>query len=110
TLLKTVGTCMGTALLLLSGIACPATESPDTDLLSHFPEAAWLASDADILHQLQTQPAECLSPEVHTEQTLLIDLGRAVFRSPALLAGQAARMGLSFDSCHRNGHDNPAFF
>jgi hypothetical protein len=36
-------------------------------------------------------------------------LGRAAFRAPGLLGGQAARAGLSCASCHRNGRNNPAF-
>ncbi len=36
--------------------------------------------------------------------------GRAAFRTPMLLGGQAARAGLSCASCHRNGRDNQDFF
>ncbi len=40
----------------------------------------------------------------------MVEVGRAAFASPFLLGGQAARSGLSCQSCHVNGHDNPAFF
>ncbi len=38
-----------------------------------------------------------------------VELGRAAFRTPLLLGGQAARAGLSCESCHRSGRDNPEF-
>jgi len=38
-----------------------------------------------------------------------VAVGRALFRSPLLLGGQAARAGLSCASCHRNGRTNPHF-
>ena len=38
-----------------------------------------------------------------------IEVGRAAFRTPLLLGGQAARLGLSCESCHANGRGNPAF-
>ena len=38
-----------------------------------------------------------------------VAVGRAVFRSPLLLGGQAARAGLSCASCHRNGRSNAHF-
>lgn len=38
-----------------------------------------------------------------------VEVGRAAFRTPMLLGGQAARLGLSCESCHSNGRRNPAF-
>lgn len=35
--------------------------------------------------------------------------GKALFHTPTLLGGQAAKAGLSCASCHRNGRDNPHF-
>lgn len=35
--------------------------------------------------------------------------GNALFATPAVLGGQAAKAGLSCASCHRNGRDNPHF-
>jgi hypothetical protein len=43
---------------------------------------------------------------VHTPQ---IEIGRALFRSPALLGGPAARVGLSCHACHSNGRVNERF-
>lgn len=42
--------------------------------------------------------------------SLEVRLGRLAFKSPRLLGGQAGRMGLSCDSCHRSGRDNQDFF
>lgn len=76
-------------------------------------EMRWLAPEADVVAALGWQPAECLSagPDpVSPRQLLDIEVGRAAFRSPLVLGGQAARAGLSCESCHRNGRTNPTFF
>jgi len=39
-----------------------------------------------------------------------IQLGRAAFRSPFLLGGQAARQGLTCQACHTQGQTNSHFF
>nr|WP_310522355.1 hypothetical protein [Polymorphobacter sp.] len=64
----------------------------------------WVASDSNQVRVLTRTPAECL-----THSSVAIEIGRAAFRSPLLLGGQAARAGLSCDSCHRNGRGNPDF-
>jgi hypothetical protein len=73
-------------------------------------ELKWLHPDADPVQELTTEPAECFASVSDPEEARLARLGRIAFRSPALLGGVAARIGLSCDSCHRNGHDNRAFF
>lgn len=70
----------------------------------------WLSPDADRAAALTTAPAECLAMPRDPEQAWRVSLGQVAFRSPALLGGLAARSGLSCDTCHRNGHGNPAFF
>jgi hypothetical protein len=70
----------------------------------------WVAEGFDPAKVLSERPAECLSQAADKEQAYKIELGRAAFRTPLLLGGQAARAGLSCDSCHRNGHNNPSFF
>jgi hypothetical protein len=72
----------------------------------------WLAPGADPVAALGWQPAECLFVEsgaVTRDEILSIEIGRAAFRSPLTLGGQAARAGLSCESCHRNGRTNPDF-
>lgn len=69
----------------------------------------WLAPDADLARVLGQAPTECLTPASDPETTYRIEVGRAAFRSPLLLGGQAARAGLACESCHREGRSNPDF-
>ena len=73
-------------------------------------ELAWIAPGADKLRILTQSPGECLRSPTKSEDAYLVEVGRAAFSSPLLFGGQAARGGLSCASCHRDGHDNPAFF
>ncbi len=64
---------------------------------------AWL-DPAQHFIALTTEPErEALAQD---EQMLA---GEALFHTPTLLGGQAAKAGLSCASCHENGRDNPAF-
>ena len=71
-------------------------------------EARWTAPARQIA-VLTSQPAECFSVPIRRDQAQLAMIGRAAFRAPLLLGGQAARAGLSCASCHRNGRGNPDF-
>lgn len=71
--------------------------------------ARWTDSGSDIARILTHQPPECLRPARSPDEAYLISLGRAAFRTPLLLGGQAARLGLRCESCHRNGRTNPHF-
>ena len=71
-------------------------------------ESRWLQT-ADLVGDLTRQPAECLVWPKDAKQRQSVAIGRALFRSPLLLGGQAARVGLSCASCHRNGRTNPHF-
>lgn len=70
--------------------------------------ARWTAPDR-VAEVLAAEPAECLPPAGDPALDLRLSIGRAAFRSPLLLGGQAARIGLSCNSCHRSGRGNPAF-
>jgi hypothetical protein len=87
-------------LLLLGGADAP----------SQLPirEARWLKTP-DIVTDLTREPGECVSWPKDKVQRHSVAIGRALFRSPLLLGGQAARAGLSCASCHRNGRTNPHF-
>lgn len=50
------------------------------------------------------EPAECLASRDRAVET-----GRALFRSPVLLGGPAARAGLSCNACHSGGRRNARF-
>lgn len=71
-------------------------------------EARWLAPGA-LYEGLSREPAECFVPPADPEQRRRAEIGRIAFRTPLLLGGQAARAGLSCESCHRNGRGNPHF-
>jgi hypothetical protein len=67
-------------------------------------EQAWTAPSATLARDLTYAPGECLAA-----RTPEIEIGRALFRSPALLGGPAARAGLSCHACHSNGRINQRF-
>ena len=87
--------------LLVDAIA--AAEPPSID------DLRWIAPEADAAAALTWMAPECLSMPRDPERARLVALGRVAFRSPVLLGGLAARVGLRCDSCHRNGRDNPHF-
>jgi hypothetical protein len=71
-------------------------------------EARWLAPQA-LYQGLAREPAECLVEPRDPAERRAVAIGRAAFRTPLLLGGQAARAGMSCATCHRNGRGNPAF-
>jgi hypothetical protein len=72
-------------------------------------EARWLAADSNLAHELSTEPVECLAASDDPDAARAVEVGRAAFRTPTLLGGQAARAELSCAACHRNGRGNVAF-
>lgn len=56
-----------------------------------------------------TQPTECLATPADPARAQAVEVGRAAFRTPILLGGQAARVSLTCESCHRAGRGNPDF-
>jgi hypothetical protein len=69
----------------------------------------WLSAGTDSGRALTREPAECLVPPPAPDARLSVEIGRAAFRSPTVLGGQAARAGLSCEACHRAGRTNPDF-
>ena len=67
----------------------------------------WLAPGAEAAHILTTHPGECLVLPADPDTRYRVELGRAAFRDPLVLGGQAARAGLACESCHRDGRNNP---
>ncbi|TFU01350.1 hypothetical protein EUV02_13750 [Polymorphobacter arshaanensis] len=88
------------ALALLLAVAAAPADVPLRAL-------RWLAPGTDRIAALTTQPTECLSPAAIGDAS--VEIGRAAFRSPLLLGGQASRAGLSCNACHRQGRGNPDF-
>jgi len=94
----------GAALALVCGLAAAA-------VLTAPPLRAmrWLAPGVDAARALTRRPSECLGAAPTAAGAYEIELGRAAFRTPLTLGGQAARAGLSCETCHRSGRDNPCF-
>ena len=69
----------------------------------------WVPRDADPARALGSAPTECLRPHTDPALALRIEVGRAAFRTPVVLGGQAARAGVSCETCHRSGRTNPDF-
>ncbi len=69
----------------------------------------WLAPGADASLLLTRRKPECLAPPRDPKEAYEVELGRAAFRSPLTLGGQAARSGVACDTCHQNGRTNPDF-
>lgn len=86
-------------LALMAALAVGAA-APSAPVLLR--EQAWTA-DADARALLE-QPAECLA-----SREPAVEAGRALFRSPFLLGGPAARAGLSCNACHSGGRRNVRF-
>lgn len=84
------------AALVLAGAAAPAA------LVLR--EQAWTAPGPTLAHDLTHVPGECLA-----ERTPQTEIGRALFRTPVLLGGPAARAGISCHACHSNARTNANF-
>ena len=69
----------------------------------------WLAPGVDPAVALTRRPTECLGKARDSETAYLVELGRAAFRTPLLLGGQAARAGIDCETCHRGARGNPDF-
>jgi hypothetical protein len=69
----------------------------------------WAASGADPARAFGSTPTECLRPPADAAEARRVEVGRAAFRTPVVLGGQAARAGLACETCHRSGRTNPDF-
>ena len=68
----------------------------------------WISTSDDAVAVITRRPPECINPDSHNNAE--VRLGRLAFESPALLGGQASRMGLSCASCHPAARSNKHFF
>lgn len=83
---------------LLLDVAATRGDAPPA-----FEQLRWTAPGAEYA-LLSEQPSACLVSEGPR-----VGSGRALFATPTLLGGQAAKAGLSCASCHVNGRGNPHF-
>lgn len=73
-----------------------------------FLQSFWWTAKGQELSAASTQPSACLVFD--PQDAARVGAGQALFNTPALLGGQAAKAGLSCASCHANGRDNSHFF
>jgi hypothetical protein len=95
---------------LLIAAACGLLLTGAAAGLNRLHSARWLAPGADASKALSTTFAECLTAPRDAEAAYRVEIGRAAFRTPEVLGGQAARAGLACESCHQGGRRNPDFF
>jgi hypothetical protein len=69
----------------------------------------WAPADADPGRALGSAPTECLRVPADPALARSVEIGRAAFRTPVLLGGQAARAGVMCETCHKGGRSNPDF-
>ncbi len=69
----------------------------------------WVGKAADPGRALGSVPTECLKPIADPALALKVEVGRAAFRTPVLLGGQAGRAGVMCETCHKGGRTNPDF-
>jgi hypothetical protein len=69
----------------------------------------WAAPGADPQRAFGSVPGECLKLPDDPALARRVEVGRAAFRTPVVLGGQAARAGVSCETCHKAGRSNPDF-
>ena len=103
---RTPGFLIGGLLIVLAVASIAAAKAGELDVIH---AARWLAPGADPARALSTRMSECLPAIADPEQRYSVEIGRAAFRSPLLLGGQASRAGVSCETCHQGGRNNPDF-
>ena len=92
--------------LITFASACGPKDVPQSDLSPEI--LKWIKPGTDIVQTLSVNKAECLTETARTDPNVY--LGRAAFRSPFLLGGQATRQGLTCQACHMQGQSTSNFF
>ncbi|MEX0645921.1 MAG: hypothetical protein WD076_11455, partial [Parvularculaceae bacterium] len=105
-----VGTLGALVAAAFAGAQAGESQHAGAPLREALTEARWTAANTDLVAFLAASPGECLRKAEDAETRYRVEIGRVAFRSPLLFGGQAARAGLSCNSCHRDGRDNPDFY
>ena len=93
------------AAILLTAAAVPAASTPITTHEGVLPLGTELNEEA------LDQPNELFYSElVGGKRTYLLNLGDLLFSSPSILGGVARQAGVSCETCHQQGHNNPKLF
>jgi len=95
---------------LLALLACLFVLALDAGPTPLIHAQAWTQATPHLAHDLTAAPGECYAPPTEPAQRQSAEIGRALFRSPALIGGPAARLGMSCEACHTNGRANAHFY
>ena len=98
-----------TVVLIAAAPAFFAMGAPAPGIAPPLHAMRWVAPGADAARILTRAPTECLAVPRQTDQAYRVEIGRAAFRTPLLLGGQAARAGIACATCHKGGRTNPDF-
>ena len=93
------------AAILLTAAAVPAASTPITTHEGVLPLGTELNEEA------LDQPNELFYSELAGgKRSYLLNLGDLLFSSPSILGGVARQAGISCETCHQQGHNNPKLF
>ena len=93
------------AAILLTAAAVPAASTPITTHEGVLPPGTELNEEA------LDQPNELFYSELAGgKRSYLLNLGDLLFSSPSILGGVARQAGISCETCHQQGHNNPKLF
>jgi hypothetical protein len=99
------GLALALALLLVGGRGVAQADHGDPPIRAML----WVGKDADPARAFGSAPTECLRIPADPALARRVEIGRAAFRTPVVLGGQAARAGVNCETCHRSGRTNPDF-
>jgi len=104
-------TLVGAAAGFAAALAAPSPDQPPDRSPDRPPlrAANWLAASADPVQALGFTRPECFKRPKGARAAYLAEVGRAAFRTPLVLGGQAARAGVTCETCHQGGRRNPDF-
>ena len=95
------------ALAVLSGFCAVSS----TSLAEVAPGAGLLGPGAELGEEAFERPREVFRSEARGgRKSYLVSLGDAAFNSPLLLGGAAKQAGISCNTCHINGANNPRLY
>lgn len=106
---------LGAALLCVtaSAVAQPLTSLRELGWLTEEGRIAALTlepeHDRERLVEIAVAQNQSANPQSEDEVRRKLTIGEALFNAPLLLGGQAAKAGISCQSCHVNGAGNPYF-
>ena len=90
---------------MVIGVAAVRADGPNL-----FHAQSWLVDDKSAQLEILTQPyAKAPTQFANRQEEIAYQIGEALFRTPIILGGQAAKARISCNSCHLSGGDNEYF-